>query len=224
MGRWSFPLVLSFVSLLIGFFSGPRIQQDEEAVGVLSTDSRWIVNEDGKRVKLGCVNWVSHLEVAVAEGLSKQPVDVISKRIKSMGFNCVRLTWPTLLLTNNSLASLTVRQSFQTFALLQSVAGVQTNNPSFIDLSLNQTFQEVVRNLEKNEVMVILDNHVTQPGWCCGSTDGNGFFGDKYFDPNLWILGLTNMATLFKKYTNVVGISLRNELRGPKQNVNDWYK
>ncbi|KAJ8438555.1 hypothetical protein Cgig2_024644 [Carnegiea gigantea] len=72
--------------------------------------------------------------------------------------------------------------------------------------------------------MVILDNHLSTPGWCCSSSDGNGFFGDQYFDPNLWIKGLTKMATLFKGNPYVVGMSLRNELRGPKQNSADWYR
>ncbi|XP_027915564.1 glycosyl hydrolase 5 family protein-like [Vigna unguiculata] len=197
----------------------------EEAVtGFLQTDSRWIVGRDGRRVKLACVNWVSHLEVVVAEGLSKRPVDSISKEIKSMGFNCVRLTWPTLLATNDSLASLSVRSSFQKLGLLESVAGVQTNNPSIIDLSLIQAFQTVVKSLGDNGVMVILDNHLTRPGWCCGNSDGNGFFNDNFFNPDQWILGLTKMATLFKGVTTVVGMSLRNELRGSKQNANDWYK
>lgn len=78
--------------------------------------------------------------------------------------------------------------------------------------------------LADNNVMVILDNHISKPGWCCSSFDGNGFFGDQYFDPYLWVQGLTRMATLFKGVANVVGMSLRNELRGPKQNVRDWYR
>lgn len=82
----------------------------------------------------------------------------------------------------------------------------------------------MVKSLGDNDVMVILDNHVTQPGWCCSNSDGNGFFGDQYFDPNLWLSGLTKMATIFNGVTNVVGMSLRNELRGPKQNANDWYR
>lgn len=79
-------------------------------------------------------------------------------------------------------------------------------------------------NLGENNVMVILDNHISQPGWCCSNNDGNGFFGDRFFDPFLWITGLTKMATLFKGTSNVVGMSLRNELRGPNQNPRDWYK
>ncbi|KAL5053557.1 hypothetical protein RYX36_034239 [Vicia faba] len=190
----------------------------------LGTDSRWIVNKNGQRVKLACVNWVSHLDAVVAEGLSKKPVDEISKGIKSMGFNCVRLTWPTLLATDDTLSNFKVRLSLENHGLKDSIAGFQSNNPSILDLSLIQAFQAVVKSLENNDVMVILDNHLTNPGWCCGNTDGNGFFGDRYFDPNEWVTGLTKMATLFKGVPNVVGMSLRNELRGPKQNENDWYR
>lgn len=107
----------------------------------LSTNSRWIVDETGQRVKLSCVNWVSHLEPMVAEGLSKQPVDAISKRIVSMGFNCVRLTWPLFLVTNGSLTSLTVRNSLQSLGLVEAIAGFQANNPSMLDLSLISAYQ-----------------------------------------------------------------------------------
>ncbi|GMI76134.1 hypothetical protein like AT1G13130 [Hibiscus trionum] len=190
----------------------------------LSTNSRWIVDDTGRRVKLACVNWASHMEPVLAEGLSKQPMDTIAKQIVSMGFNCVRFTWPLYLITNDSLAALTVRQSFQRLGLLESIAGIQANNPSIIDLPLIKAYQTVVSSLGENSVMVILDNHISKPGWCCSNLDDNGFFGDKYFNPDEWIAGLTRMATLFNGVTNVVGMSLRNEPRGPKQNVIDWYK
>ncbi|CAA3006098.1 uncharacterized protein LOC111406301 [Olea europaea var. sylvestris] len=190
----------------------------------LSTNSRWVVNESGQRVKLACVNWVAHLEVVVAEGLNKQPVDVISKGILDMGFNCVRLTWPLFLFTNDTLASITVRQSFKNLGLVESIAGLQANNPSIIDLSLINAYQAVVASLANNNVMIVLDNQISKPGWCCSNSDGNGFFGDQYFNPDLWIKGLTKVATMFKGTKNVVAMSLRNELRGPKQNVTDWYR
>ncbi|XP_043703936.1 glycosyl hydrolase 5 family protein-like [Telopea speciosissima] len=190
----------------------------------LYTNSRWIVDETGRRVKLACVNWVSHLKPMVAEGLSKQPLDVISKQIVSMGFNCVRLTWAVFMVTNHSLASMTVRHSFQSLGLLDSLAGFQLNNPSLLDLPLIKVFQVVVSNLANNNVMVILDNHVSKAGWCCSKCDGNGFFGDRYFNPDLWLQGLTAMATMFNGTTNVVGMSLRNELRGFNQNTRDWYR
>ncbi|CAL5384201.1 unnamed protein product [Camellia sinensis] len=114
----------------------------------LSTDSRWIVDETRWHVKLSCVNWASHLDTVVAEGLSKQSIDSISKKIVSMGFNCVRLTWPLFLATNDSLANTTVRHAFQA----------------------------VVSSLGDNNVMVILDNHISKPGWCCSKFDGSGLF------------------------------------------------
>ena len=104
-------------------------------------------------MKLACVNWVSHLEPMVAEGLSKQPMDAISKKIVSMGFNCVRLTWPLFLVTNDSLASLTVRQSFQSLGLFESIAGVQANNPSIIDLPLIKAYQVKYLHLLKKKIM-----------------------------------------------------------------------
>ncbi|KAJ0989454.1 hypothetical protein J5N97_007810 [Dioscorea zingiberensis] len=190
----------------------------------LSTSSRWIVDAEGRRVKLACGNWAAHMEAVVAEGLGKQRLEAISESVASMGFNCVRLTWPTDLLTDPSLASLTVRRSLLRFGLIEAAAGVQANNPEIMDLTLFQAFQAVVSSLARNNIMVILDNQITKPGWCCSKLDGNGFFGDKYFDPEEWLEALTKMATLFRGSTNVVGMSLRNELRGPNQTLDGWYK
>ncbi|CAN6848823.1 unnamed protein product [Brassica oleracea] len=190
----------------------------------LSTNSRWIINEKGQRVKLACVNWPAHLQLVVAEGLSKQPLDAVSKKIMAMGFNCVRLTWPLDLATNETLATdVTVKQSFQSLGLSDDIAGFQTKNPSMIDLPLIEAYKSVVTTLGKHNLMVVLDNHLTKPGWCCRFNDSN-FFGNTFFEPGSWIAGLTKIATLFKDASNVVGMSLRNELRGPRQNVDDWFK
>lgn len=139
MGRCFFFLVVFFLCIL--WIPSIVLQSKPVSALPLYTNSRWIVDDEGQRVKLACVNWASHMEAVVAEGLSKQPMDAISKRIKSMGFNCVRLTWPLFLATNDSLASLTVRQSFQSLGLSESVVGIQANNPSIVDLPLLQAFQ-----------------------------------------------------------------------------------
>ncbi|KAL0792734.1 hypothetical protein Bca101_064111 [Brassica carinata] len=191
----------------------------------LSTNSRWIINQKGQRVKLACVNWPAHLQPVVAEGLSKQPLDAVAKKILALGFNCVRLTWPLDLATNETLArNVTVRQSFRSLGLSDDISGLQTKNPSMIDLPLIEAYKSVVTTLGNHNLMVVLDNHLTKPGWCCRYNDSNGFFGDTFFEPGTWISGLTKIATLFKDASNVVGMSLRNELRGPRQNVDDWFK
>jgi hypothetical protein len=142
MDRIVFFSFLSIFSFLV-IFSDVMIPQKHVTALPLSTNSRWIVDENGQRVKLACVNWVSHLEVMVAEGLSEQPMDAIAKRIVSMGFNCVRLTWPVFLVTNDTLGSLTVRQSLRSLGLLESISGIQANNPSIIDLPLLNVYQVI---------------------------------------------------------------------------------
>ncbi|KAI4339487.1 hypothetical protein MLD38_024429 [Melastoma candidum] len=190
----------------------------------LHTSSRWIVDEGGNRVKLACINWLSNLQPILAEGLHRQPVDALSASIKSMGFNCVRFTWPLYLATNESLSTRTVRQTFQELGLHDAIAGIESNNPSIVDLPTIEAYKAVLTSLRNNNVMVILDNHISTPGMCCIYDDGNSFFGDRYLDPVQWMEGLRFMATLATGFENVVGMSLRNELRGPRQNVDLWYK
>ncbi|KAH0895858.1 hypothetical protein HID58_045426 [Brassica napus] len=108
-----------------------------------------------------------------------------------MGFNCVRLTWPLDLMTNDTLAL---------------------------------KITEVVSNLGQNGLMVILDNHLTYPGWCCSDNDLDAFFGYPNFDPVIWAKGLGKMATLFRNVTNVIGMSLRNEPRGTRDYPDLWFR
>ncbi|TVU15555.1 hypothetical protein EJB05_39080, partial [Eragrostis curvula] len=224
------PLLLHALLLFLPAAAPVRAASPSLPALPLSTSSRWVVGGDGRRVKLACANWAAHLEPAAAEGLARRGVGDIAARVAAMGFNCVRLTWPTYLATNATLASLPLRWSLERLGMLESVAGVRVNNPALLELPLIDVFRvgcpcsEVVSALASKDIMVILDNQMTTPGWCCSRTDGNGFFGDKYFDPDEWLKGLSTMATIFKNTKNVVGMSLRNELRGPNQNVSLWFR
>ncbi|XP_047970993.1 glycosyl hydrolase 5 family protein-like [Salvia hispanica] len=189
----------------------------------LSTRSRWIVDDlSGARVKLACVNWAAHLEPMLAEGLDKKPVGHIAAHIKDMGYNCVRLTWATYMFTRYPRT--TVAQSFHRLGLRDARIGIARNNPGFLNLTVVEAQQAVVEELVGKGLMVVLDNHVSQPMWCCGDHDGNGFFGDEDFDPNEWLRGLEIVAKRYKDTPMVVGMSLRNELRGAHENSTIWYK
>ncbi|XP_027080837.2 glycosyl hydrolase 5 family protein [Coffea arabica] len=191
----------------------------------LSTSSRWILDDKtGSRVKLTCVNWVGHLEPLIVEGLQKKPLPYIVDNVALMGFNCVRLTWATFMFTRENYGNLTVRESLNQLSLDGSVAGIAMNNPQLLDATVVEVQKAVVYELGRKNIMVILDNHVSKPQWCCGGDDGNGFFGDEFFDPKEWLQGLTAVANLYKDAPNVVAMSMRNELRGPRQNTNDWYE
>ncbi|KAL1551964.1 cellulase [Salvia divinorum] len=191
----------------------------------LSTNSRWIVDSaTGKRVKLTCVNWPSHLEPMIAEGLEKKPINDIIQKISGNGFNCVRFTWPTFMFTRPDYGNLKVFESLDKYNLSAAKVGISKNNPQILNMTVVELHKTVVGELGKNKVMVVLDNHVSRPTWCCDGNDGNGFFGDAYFEPKEWLQGLTAVATTYKGFPQVVGMSLRNELRGGRQNEPNWYK
>ncbi|PKI77100.1 hypothetical protein CRG98_002603 [Punica granatum] len=116
-----------------------------QAQGPLFTDAQWIVDGAWRRVKLACVNWLSHLQPVPGEGLDKQPADGIMNKIKSMGFNCVRFTWPLELVTNSLLASLTVKQSFQGLGLSQALTGITASNSWAPDLTLIDAFKRYMQ-------------------------------------------------------------------------------
>jgi hypothetical protein len=129
--------------LVLGLVCHCALHHVAAAAVTLSTASRWIVDEGGNRVKLTCVNWPSHLEPMLAEGLNKRPVGAIAADVAAMGFNCVRLTWPTFMVTNASYSSLTVEQSFQRLNLTDSLAGVRANNPDIVDMKLIDAFKVI---------------------------------------------------------------------------------
>lgn len=72
------------------------------------------------------------------------------------------------------------------------------NNPWIMGLTLFEAQRAVVNELGAHKVVVVLDNHVSKPKWCCGGKDGNGFFGDEFFDPDEWLQGLSMVAELYK--------------------------
>jgi hypothetical protein len=57
-----------------------------------------------------------------------------------------------------------------------------------------QVFDAVVEELNAQEIYVNLDNHISRGEWCCGGTDGNTWWGDRYYDADNWVRGLAYMA------------------------------
>ncbi|XP_071920232.1 glycosyl hydrolase 5 family protein [Coffea arabica] len=187
----------------------------------LSTRSRWIIDEStGDRVKLVCANWEGHVSM-LPEGLSKSPLDDISRHISLLGFNCIRLTWAVYMYTRH--AHVTVAQHLQDLNLTDALAGIQRHNPHLASLTLVDAQKAVIESVASHGVMVILDCQVSKPMWCCNDNDGNGFWGDAYFDPHEWLRALSTVAKRYKDMHMVMAMSLRNELRGPRQNETLWY-
>lgn len=146
------------------------------ALGVnlpLKTSSRWILDADGNRVKLRCVNWAGHLEANTPEGLNKQPVGYIADFVAAQGFNCVRLTYSIDHALNPNVP---LSQAFSNAATAASVdvnamdsmyTQVVEKNSFAATGTTRDAYAAVIAALWDRGVMTILDNHVSKAGWCC---------------------------------------------------------
>ncbi|MED6224088.1 hypothetical protein PIB30_080377 [Stylosanthes scabra] len=132
----------------------------------LSTNNRWIVEEKtGQHVKLRCANWPSHMNVMLAEGLHKQTISNIVNQISSLGLNCIRLTWETFMFTRYF--DQTISQSLDDLKLEGIKSGIMKYNPNFLSMTHPQAYAYVVNQLSDANIMVVADNHVSEPKWCC---------------------------------------------------------
>jgi endoglucanase len=180
-----------------------------------------IIDADGTVVRMRCVNWPGSMETLLPEGLQHNSIDNIVLLIKQMNMTCVRLTYSIdVTLSSN----LTVYQSLSRLNLTFALQGFIENNPLLINTSVSNVFDSVLNTLGKYNILVLFDNHVSKAMWCCNDNDGNGFWGDKYFDIEQWINGLRFMANKTVDRPYVIAMSLRNELRGARQNQADWYR
>lgn len=165
----------------------------------LHTQSRWIVDSNGQRVKLACVNWYgAHMRQWTVNGLDAQPLDTIAASIRRMGFNCVRLPFSLELIYSNPIVSNT-----STLAA----------NPNLIGQTGMQIFDATVEALAKNDLMIILNNHVSTAKWCCSLDDGEGLWYTNEYSEQQFVQAWQGLAKRYSSNPYVVGADLRNELR-----------
>lgn len=194
----------------------------------LSSSGRWILDSNGQRIKLRCINWPGHMEANIPEGLHRQTIDYIADWIAGEGFNCVRLTFSIDMTLNPTLG---VEDSFRAGA---ASAGVDegavmamynealAKHPFMADASILDVFGAVQDALWERGVMTVLDNHVSKAKWCCNLDDGNGWWKDapgyikensEFFDAAQWLEGIKVISEWSAGRPGIVGVSLRNELR-----------
>jgi hypothetical protein len=181
-----------------------------------------MVDSDGKIITYSGINWPGAADTMLPEGLLYQSAEQIARRIKDMGLNVVRLTFPIELVddiyeTNG--ADVTLQDALTRALGSENGTRVEEeilqNNPQFHGRTTRLDVVDAVAQALHNEgLMLHLDNHVSKAMWCCSLTDGNGRFGDTYFNVTNWIRGLSFMAAHgAKHWPNFASIGLRNELR-----------
>ena len=193
----------------------------------LSASGSRIVDANNRTVQMRCANWPGHMETMLPEGLQWQPLSAIVKLLAQPGtFNCIRLTYSVELFYLGQ--NLTARQSFTRLGLTDTIAQVEANNPTLIDMPLLAVRDAVVAECGKAGIMVLFDNQMSKSGWCCSTTDGNGWWNDKYMNVTEWLHSLQTISAHYSKIApNAVAYSLRNELRTDKshsEQVSDWLK
>lgn len=130
-------------------------------------------------------------------GLHISTIDQISWQIYTLGFNCVRLQWSLEMYYQNP------PLPYQAVAAMPELAGTPA-----LDVYI-----EVVNALAKYNIMVIIDNHVSDAIWCCGTQDGNGLWYTSSYSEEMWIEAWKGMVRVFQNQPFVIGADLRNELR-----------
>ena len=196
------PLFTACLALLAAAAIAPRDARASGHVpGVklpLHTQGRWIVDRHGERVKLASVNWFGAESAEfVVGGLDKQPLSHIARLIARGGFNSVRLPWSNQLVEENPV----VRPD-----LLAA-------NPRLQGKRALDVLDAVIRELGRNGLMVILDNHRSRADWCCDEVHGDGLWYTREYPESAWIADWRAMARRYRHAHNVVAAELRNEIR-----------
>ncbi|KAN0063945.1 hypothetical protein ACQY0O_003551 [Thecaphora frezii] len=191
--------------------------------GPFSTSNGDIVNAKGQKVIFVGTNWPMSGETMLPEGLEKQPLSAIIGKLKEAGFNFVRHTYAIQMIDeiyDNGGKDITLLDTMVK-ALGQDdgkrvTQQIIAKNPQWTETT---TRLEILADVAKAEaeagILMHLDNHISTAKWCCGATDGNGYFGTRDFDVQKWQRGLQYFARWAKSHSNIQTISLRNELRKP---------
>jgi|SRR5579863_6925528 len=125
----------------------------------LSISGRFIVDKNGRRVRLAGVNWYGASEdTGVPAGLDRIDRGALAGLIAAQGFNSVRLPF-------------SVWMTRQTAPVPQQAL---TANPDLFGKNPLEVFDACVKALTDKGLIVIPNCHLLDFGWCCSSDDSSG--------------------------------------------------
>ena len=132
----------------------------------LSTSGRFIVDAHGKRVRLAGVNWYGASEdIGVPAGLDLTNRSTLAELIAAQGFNCVRFPFSLWMTEQTAMVP----------------AQYLDANQELIGCTPLQVYDACVKALTDAGLIVILNCHLLDFGWCCGNDDTNGlWFNDRW--------------------------------------------
>lgn len=188
-------------AFLLGAFSYALPEPRRTTKLPLSTKGRDIIDANGAIFRFAATNWPGHQEVMVPEGLQHASIRDIVSWFPKFGLNSVRLTFAIEMVDDylDNSPNQTLEKSFVN-SLGEANGTIVLNhilekNPEFTrDTTRLEVWDAVAKELSRQRVIIHLDNHVSKAFWCCADNDGNGWFGEKFFDVDKWKRGLAFMA------------------------------
>ena len=164
----------------------------------LSTSGRFVVDAQGRRVRLAGVNWYGfHEDLGVAPGLDRVPRGKLAKTIAWHGFNSVRLPF-----------SLWMTQ--QTAPVPDRYLAA---NPDLSGATPLQVYDACVEALTGAGLVVIPNCHMLDPGWCCSEADGNGLWFNDRWPAVTFFAAWQDVAARYRSNPLVAGMDIMNEPR-----------
>lgn len=194
----------------------------------LSTSGqRWILDPNGKRVKLASVNWYGAEQADfVVGGLQCQSISTIAAVIRNNQFNSVRLPFSNAMLEEDPGSCGATPTPFEQPCI---APGLLLANQTLQSSDALGIYRAVIQALGRIGVMVVLDDHTTDAQWSPGAGNGvwwGGVLWDDLVAPlncpfgdskcwhrriALWKNDWITMVNLFQGEANVIGVDLRNE-------------
>jgi len=165
----------------------------------LRTESRWVVDAHGERFKLAGVNWYgAESATLVPDGLALRHRSDLAKQVRTLGFNSVRIPWCNELVATNPVVD----------------EARVAKNPDLIGKTALEVLDAVIEALAKQGLVVVLDNHRSRGDWCCDIPHGDGLWYTEEYPESDFIAHWLEMVERYRGEPAVVGVDLRNELRG----------
>lgn len=190
----------------------------------LQTEGAFIVDQERQPVHLRCINWPAHMEVMLPEGLQHRSLTDIVSQLYQDRFNCVRLTFAVQMMEEHPTAAIEGFLHLHEELKEKVLPSLLHHNPWVQGLNRLEVFDRVIDEIGRQGLLVILDNHVSKAMWCCSHGDGNGWFNGKLFDVGKWKQAWRTLAERYRYTEQVIGFSLRNELRdGGFFPLGSWY-
>jgi endoglucanase len=164
----------------------------------LSTSGRFIVDANGTRVRLAGVNWYGASEdMGVPAGLDLTNRSTLAELIAKQGFNCVRFPFSLWMTGQTTMVP----------------AQYLDANQDLIGSTPLQVYDACVKALTDQGLIVILNCHLLDFGWCCANDDTNGLWFNDRWQVAQFTAAWQDIATRYASNPLVAAMDIKNEPR-----------